>query len=126
MSTKEDVLRALEYGKDAYYQAIINVPSYQTELARVRTDYNERTWIDFSGFLPKFTTAEFEERRQKYQAKYGNVVNVPGFADVIHIIPKATITAEERAAHLWATKRGLPSPLTTEQPTPSDTKNSGF
>ena len=115
MSIKEDVRRALEYGKDAYYQAIIQQPSYQKELDRVRTDYNERTWIDFSGFLPKFTTAEFEERRRKYQEKYGNVITVPGFADVIHIIPKATITAEERAAHLWATKRGLPSPLTTEQ-----------
>jgi len=115
MSAKEDVLRALEYGKTPYYNAIRAVPSYQAELARVRTDYNERTWIDFSGFLPKFTTAEFEKRRTAYQAKYGNTVNIPGFSDVIHIIPKARISAEERAAHLWATKRGLPSPLTPEQ-----------
>jgi len=115
MSVKEDVLRALEYGKDPYYQAIRAVPSYQAELTRVRTDYNERTWIDFAGFLPKFTTEEFDKRRDQYQAKYGNTVNIPGFADVVHIIPKARISAEERAAHLWATKRGLPSPLTPDQ-----------
>lgn len=115
MSIKEDVLRALEYGKSAYYQAIQAIPSYQSELSRVRTDYNERTWIDFSGFFPKFTTEEFERRRQQYQAKYGNSINIPGFSDIIHIIPKATISAEERAAHLWANKRGLPSPLTPSQ-----------
>ena len=115
VGTKDDLLRALEYGKTEYYNAIRAVPSYQAELARVRTDYNERTWIDFSGFLPKFTTAEFEKRRTAYQAKYGNTINVPGFSDVIHIIPKARISTEERAAHLWATKRGLPSPLTPEQ-----------
>lgn len=115
MGVKEDVLRALEYGKDPYYRAIRQVPSYQAELERVRRDYNERTWIDFKGFLPKFTTEEFERRRTQYQAKYGNTVNIPGFSDVIHIIPKARISAEERAAHLWAIKRGLPSPLTTQQ-----------
>ena len=115
MSIKEDVLRALEYGTTAYYQAIIEVPSYQEELSRVRTDYNERTWIDFKGFWPKFTTEEFNRRRDAYQAKYGNAVNVPGFSDVIHIIPQATISAEERAAHLWAIKRGLPSPLSPAQ-----------
>lgn len=115
MTVKEDALRALEYGKGTYYQAITSFPSYQAELARVRTDYNERTWIDFTGFFPKFTTEEFEQRRTAYQAKYGTTVNIPGFADVIHLAPKAKITAEERAAHLWATKRGLPSPLTPAQ-----------
>jgi hypothetical protein len=115
MTIREDVLRALEYGKTDYYDAIRSYPSYQAELARVRTDYNERTWIDFKGFLPKFTTEDFEKRRTAYQAKYGNTVNIPGFSDVIHIIPKAGISAEERAAHLWATKRGLPSPLTSAQ-----------
>lgn len=115
MSQKEDLLNALEYGKDEYYQAIQNEPAYQTELARVQTDYNERSWIDFSGFIPKFTTSEFEQRQIAYQAKYGNTVNVPGFSDVIHIVPKARISAEERAAHLFAIKRGLPSPLTQEQ-----------
>ena len=115
MSLKEDLLRIYAYGRDEYYQAIQEIPSYQTELERVRLNYNARTWIDFSGFLPKFTTEEFNIRREKYQAKYGNEINIPGFADVIHIIPKASISAEERAAHLWATKRGLPSPLTQAQ-----------
>ncbi len=115
MGLREDVLRALEYGKTPYYEAIRGIPSYQKELARVRQDYNERTWIDFSGFFPKFTTEEFSKRQAQYQAKYGNTVNVPGFVDVIHIIPKARISAEERAAHLWATKRNLPSPLTPDQ-----------
>jgi len=115
MSLKEDLLRAYAYGKDAYYQAIQHVPSYQAELERVNLNYNARTWIDFSGFLPKFTNEEFEKRRVAYQAKYGNTVNVPGFSDVIHIIPKASISAEERAAHLFAIKRGLPSPLSPAQ-----------
>jgi hypothetical protein len=115
MGSKEDVQRALEYGKDPYYKAIQAQPSYQTELAKVRTNYNERTWIDFSGFLPKFTTEEFEKRRTDYQAKYGNTINVPGFSDIVHIVPKAQISAEERAAHLWAKERGLPSPLTPAQ-----------
>lgn len=115
VTIKEDALRASQYGRTAYYQAITQMPSYQAELARVRTDYNERTWIDFSGFLPKFTTAEFEKRREQYQARYGNKVNIPGFSDVIHIIPKARISAEERAAHIWALKRELPSPLTNDQ-----------
>ena len=115
MTIKEDLLRVAEYGKDPYYQAIREVPSYQKELARVQTDYNERTWIDFKGFFPKFTTEDFNKRRDRYQAKYGNTVNIPGFGDVIHIIPKARISAEERAAHIWAIKRGLPSPLSPEQ-----------
>lgn len=115
MTVREDVLRALEYGKDPYYNAIRAQRSYQAELDRVRRDYNERTWIDFTGFFPKFSTEEFNKRRTQYQAKYGNTINIPGFSDVIHIVPKARITAEERAAHLWATKRGLPSPLTPPQ-----------
>ena len=115
MTVREDALRALEYGKGTYYQAITSFPSYQAELAKVRTDYNERTWIDFSGFFPKFTTAEFEKRRTEYQAKYGNTVNIPGFNDVVHVGQQTPISAEERAAHLWATKRGLPSPLTPAQ-----------
>jgi len=115
MSIKEDVLRALEYGREPYYEAIKEVPSYQAELSRVRSDYNESTWIDFKGFWPKFTTEEFEKRRDAYQARYGNTINIPGFADVIHIIPQARISTEERAAHVWAIQRGLPSPLTPAQ-----------
>ncbi len=56
MTIKEDLLRASEYGKDPYYKAIREQKSYQAELARVRTDYNERTWIDFKGFFPRFST----------------------------------------------------------------------
>ena len=115
MTVREDVLRALEYGKVPYYNKIISMPSYQAELERVYLNYNERTWIDFTGFYPKFTNDEFELLRTKYQAKYGNTVNIPGFGDVIHIIPKARISIEERAAHIWAIKRGLPSPLTPAQ-----------
>lgn len=115
MSIKADILRALDYGKTAYYQAIQALPSYSHLLERVRRDYNERTWIDFTGFYPKFPTEEFNKRRDQYQAKYGNTVNIPGFQDVIHITPKEQISAEERAAHIWAIERGLPSPLTPAQ-----------
>ena len=115
MTIKEDILRALQYGKTAEYKAIQAVPSYQNELARTTTDYNGRTWIDVRTFLPKFTTDEFEKRRTDYQAKYGNTVNIPGFQDVIHIIPQAKISAEEMAAHKFAQKRKLPSPLSPQQ-----------
>jgi hypothetical protein len=115
MSIKDDLIRAYGYGGDAYYNAIIEVPSYQAELSRVRTDYNEQTWIDFAGFWPKFTSADFKAMRERYQAKYGTAINIPGFADVIHITPQATISPEERAAHIFAKKRGLPSPLTPAQ-----------
>lgn len=115
MGVKEDVLRALEYGKGPYYEAIQAVPSYQAELQRVHTDYKERSWIDFKGMLPHFTTADFNKRREQYQAKYGNEVNIPGFSDIIHIIPKEVIPAEQYAAHKWAIARGLPSPLTQSQ-----------
>jgi len=112
---KEDILRARAYGTTAYYQAIRQQPSYQAELQRTLTDYNQRTWVDPLGIIPKFTTEGFEKLRQKYQAKYGTSINIPGFTDIIHIKPKATITAEEMAAHRWALRRNLPSPLSLEQ-----------
>lgn len=115
MTIAEDVLRARQYGRTAYYQAIQAIPSYKNELERTRTDFNGRTWFDWKGYLPKFTTKEFEKRREEYQAKYGNQVNIPGFNDIIHIIPKAKITLEEMSAHKWAQKRKLPSPLTPQQ-----------
>lgn len=115
MSIKEDVLRALDYGKDVYFKAIQALPSYQRELERVRRDYNERSWIDFTGFLPKFTNEQFQIRRLQYQARYGTSINIPGFEDVMHIIPIASISTEERAAHMWAIERGLPSPLSESQ-----------
>lgn len=115
MTLKQELLNALSYGKSAYYQAIREVPSYQNELARTRTDFNERTWTDPLGVIPKFTTSEFNKRREQYQAKYGTSVNIPGFKDVIHILPRATISAEEMAAHKFAQKRKLPSPLNPDQ-----------
>ena len=115
MGVKEDVLRALEYGKSAEFKAIQAIPSYQTELAKTATDFQGRSWIDFSGFLPKFTTEEYEKRRTQYQAKYGTSIQIPGFEDVIHVTPKAKITVEEMAAHKWAQKRKLPSPLSAAQ-----------
>ena len=99
MSLREDILRASQYGKEAEFKAIQATPSYQTQLSRTKKDFQGRSWIDFSGFLPRFTTDEYEKRRTQYQAKYGTSVNIPGFEDIIHIIPKAKITVEEMAAH---------------------------
>jgi len=115
MTIAEDLLRARAYGRTAYYQAIREQPSYQAELERTLRDYNTRTWYDPLGIIPEFTTAEFNKRRDKYQAKYGTTINIPGFNDVIHIKPKATISPDEMAAHRFALKRGLPSPLDPEQ-----------
>jgi hypothetical protein len=112
MSLREDILRASQYGKEAEFKAIQATPSYQTQLSRTKKDFQGRSWIDFSGFLPRFTTDEYEKKRTQYQAKYGTSVNIPGFEDIIHIIPKSKITVEEMAAHTWASRRKLPSPLT--------------
>jgi hypothetical protein len=115
VGVKEDIQRAVALGKSTEYEAITSMPSYQAELKRTSKDYQERSWIDLTGFLPKFTTEEFDKRRIQYQAKYGNTVNVPGFNDVIHILPATKISTEEMAAHRWAQKRGLPSTLNEEQ-----------
>jgi hypothetical protein len=115
MTIKEDLKRVSEYGKDPYYKAIRAVPSYQNELNRTRTDFNERSWIQSPFKLPRFTDAEFEKKRITYQAKYGSTMNVPGFNDVFHLKIPVTITTEEMAAHRFAKKRGLPSPLTPEK-----------
>jgi len=115
MTIKEDLLRVYEYGRTPYYQAIREQPTYQKELGRTLRDYNQRTWWDPLGIIPKFTTPDFNKRREKYQEKYGTSINIPGFNDVIQIKPKAKISAEEMAAQRFAFKRGLPSPLTDEQ-----------
>jgi hypothetical protein len=115
MTIKEDLLRASEYGKTEYYRAIKEVPSYQKELERTRTDFKGRSWIESPFKLPKFTTDEFEAKRKQYQEKYGTVVNIPGFNDIIHLKLPVKLTAEEIAAHKFALARGLPSPLSTEQ-----------
>lgn len=115
MTIKEDLLRALSYGKDPYAEAIREMPSFKAELERTSKNYQERSWIDVKGFIPKFTTDEFNKRKDQYQAKYGDSVNVPGFADVIHLTPPVNISTQEMAEHNFAKKRGLPSPLNPDQ-----------
>jgi len=115
MTVAEDYLNALQYGKSAAYDYLYSLPSYQYELAKTQLDFKGRSWIDLRTFLPKFTTEDFEKRRTAYQAKYGSVVNIPGFNDIIHILPKPQITDYEMTAHKWAIQRGLPSPLTPDQ-----------
>lgn len=104
MSTKEDLQRAYQYGKDPYYNAIRAVPAYQTELERTRTDYTGRSWIESPFKFPKFTDDAFEARRVAYQAKYGVKVNIPGFEDIIHWNLPVRISVEEMAAHRFAKK----------------------
>jgi len=115
VSLKEDLLRAYAYGKDPYYAAIRAVPSYQKELERTRTDYTGRSWIESPFKWPKFTDAEFEAKRVAYQAKYGTAVQIPAFADIVHWKLPTKISTEEMAAHRFAKKRKLPSPLNPEQ-----------
>lgn len=115
MTIKEDVLRAKEYGRDPYYQAIQTQPSYQTQLQKVQDTGKERAWIKSPFALPKLTTEQFEAQREKYIAKYGTTVQIPGFEDIIHTDTPAKISEEEMAAHRWAQQRGLPSPLDADQ-----------
>ena len=115
MGVKEDLLRLAGYGKDPYYAGLTQLPAYQRELEKVRTDYKGRSWIESPFKLPRFTDKEFEEKRLKYQARYGSKFDVPGFNDVFHLKIPVTITAEQMAAHRIAKKRGLPSPLMPEQ-----------
>lgn len=115
MGLKEDLLRAYAYGKDPYYNAIRAVPTYQAELERTRLDYPGRSWIESPFKFPKFTDEEFEIMRFNYQAQYGTKIQIPAFADIVHWKLPTKITTEEMAAHRFAKKRGLPSPLGDEQ-----------
>jgi len=115
MSLKEDLQRAYAYGKGPYYNAIRQVPSYQAELERTRTDYTGRSWIESPFKFPKFTDEEFETLRFNYQASYGTKINVPGFQDIIHWKIPPKISVEQMAAHRFAKKRKLPSPLNADQ-----------
>jgi len=115
MSLKEDLMRAYNYGKDPYYAAIRAVPSYQAELERTRTDYTGRSWIESPFKFPKFSDEEFEARRVAYQAKYGTKINIPGFEDIVHWKLPTRISTDDMAAHRFAKKRKLPSPLTPQQ-----------
>ncbi len=115
MSLKEDLLRAYGYGTGTYYAAIRAVPSYQAELERTRTDYTGRSWIESPFKFPKFTDQEFEDKRIAYQAKYGTKIQIPAFADIVHWKLPTKISTEDMAAHRFAKKRKLPSPLNPEQ-----------
>jgi hypothetical protein len=115
MSLKEDLLRAYSYGTGTYYAAIRSVESYQAELERTRTDYTGRSWIESPFKFPKFTDDEFEAKRVAYQAKYGTKIQVPAFADIVHWKLPTKISTDDMAAHRFAKKRKLPSPLNAEQ-----------
>lgn len=115
MTIKEDLERVREYGQDEYYKAIQAVPSYQAEVSRVQTDFKGRSWIESPFKLPKFTDKEFEDRRVKYQAKYESSIKIPIANQIIHLTLPVKITAERMAAHNFAIKRGLPSPLNSEE-----------
>jgi len=115
MSQKEDILNALQYGKSAYYAALQQTRAYQREYNKIYTDHESGLWIALEKFIPRFTTTEFKQMREKFQAKYGTAVNVPGFEDIIHIGTLAKISDQEMAAHRAAQKLKVPSPLSSEQ-----------
>ena len=54
---------------------------------------------EFAGRTYRFTSAEFAEKKRKYQAKYGSTVYVPGFEDIVHYRHFPAMTAEEK--RLW-------------------------
>src|SRR4030043_569351 len=99
MSQQDDLLRALEYGKTEYFNAIRETQGYKTFLKKVQSDFNGRLWIESPFKFPKFDTEAFKKARQKYQEKYGTTVNIPGFGDILHLRLPIKITAEEMAAH---------------------------
>jgi hypothetical protein len=115
MSLREDILKQLEYGKDEYYKAIQQTPAYRRESDKIYTDHESGLWIALEKFLPRFSTLEFKQLREKYQAQYGTKVNVPGFEDIIHIGTLAKISDAEMAAHRAAQKLKVPSPLSSAQ-----------
>lgn len=115
MARKDDLLRALEYGRDPYYAAIKAEPSYQTTLQKLKDTRPEKNWIQSPFQLPTFSSDAFEKQRASYQAKYGSRINVPGFEDIVQYKRQIQISNEDMAAHKYAQARGLPSPLSDEQ-----------
>lgn len=53
--------------------------------------------------LPKFTKEEFDEKKRKYNEKYGYTVTVPAFKDIIHLFPFPPMTEKETA--LWKARK---------------------
>jgi len=115
MTIKEYLLRALSYGRDPYYAALMSTTAYKKEYDKIFTDHESGMWIALEKFLPRFSTAEFDKKRAEYQAKYGTSINIPGFEDIIHIGTMAKITDTQMAAHRAAQKYKTPSPLSPDQ-----------
>jgi hypothetical protein len=115
MTIKEDLQRALEYGKDPYFAAIQAQPAYQTTLQKLKDTRPDKAWIQSPFQLPRFSTPEFEAARVAYRAKYGAKINVPGFEDFFQWKLETPISNEDFAAHKYAQARGLPSPLSEDQ-----------
>lgn len=111
----ETMMRIYSYGTEDYYEAITKIPSYRSELERTRAAYNPSFWSNPLGIIPKFTTTKFNEQRERFQKKYGQSITVLGLEDLIHIKVNTKISQEEMAAHRWAEKRKLPTPLNGDQ-----------
>jgi len=53
--------------------------------------------------LPRFTKEEFDEKKRKYNEKYGYTVTVPALKDIIHLFPFPPMTEHETA--LWKARK---------------------
>jgi len=115
MTIAEELMEAYDQGKDAYLEAIRAQGGYETLLQKLRETRPERSWIQSPIAIPKFTTPEFEKKRKAYEEKYGSRIQVPGFEDIIQWRPRVPISNEEMAAHKYAQRYGMPSPLSKDQ-----------
>jgi len=59
-------------------------------------------WLG-SFHLPKFTTDEFEERKEKYVEKHGYTITIPALEDIIHIKRFKKMSPEE--INLWKARK---------------------
>ena len=98
-----------------YLDWIESNPDYQDILDQTRQDYTPKSWISSPVKLPRFSTEAFKAMKEKYQAKYGNKIVIPKFEDTIQWNAPPSITAEEYAAHKYAQKHGIASPLDADQ-----------
>lgn len=115
MTVAEDLQAAYDLGINPYYETIVNEPGYQSLLKRIKDTKPAKNWIQSPIALPRFTTDQFEEQRAKYVAKYGSTIQIPSFEDIVQWKPRAKITNEELAAHQYAQRYGMPSPLSDDQ-----------